>query len=124
MSTRDDEFKPFLRTDYTSWSYVATFFTHFFFIPRFIISYGFCFLALLGGFIATIGHPRGTQMGPARQWLNSFAIGMGGRLCMLVSGCVWVSKKNIMVDYSGYLGPEWNEKEAKFEGAATYVSNH
>jgi 1-acyl-sn-glycerol-3-phosphate acyltransferase len=43
---------------------------------------------------------------------------------MLMYGVVWVSKKDVSVDYSKYLGPEWDVKNAKFSGAGILVSNH
>lgn len=43
---------------------------------------------------------------------------------MLIFGVVWI--RNIRVDYNyqKWLGPDWDVKKAKFDGAGTYISNH
>ena len=38
--TSNEKFKPFLRTDIDTWSYVFTLFTHLFFWPRFFVVWG------------------------------------------------------------------------------------
>jgi hypothetical protein len=60
---------PFVRTDIEQWSYVITVFTHFFFIPRFLLAWLFITFAMVGCFIGSIGHKRSQKPGKIRTWL-------------------------------------------------------
>jgi len=74
-ASRDEGFSAFVRNDYSQWSYLKTVFTHFMFIPRFIIGWGACFVFGLGGcYLVTIGHKRGTRMAQWRSALVSFCL--------------------------------------------------
>ena len=47
-SKRDgvERFRPFVRSDYNRWSYLRCIWTHFFFIPRFVMLLGILCLAM------------------------------------------------------------------------------
>ena len=52
---KEENYAPFLRTDYHSWSYVWTMWTHLFFWPRFIMLH-VCSLALvIAGVLLKVG---------------------------------------------------------------------
>lgn len=95
------------------------------FIPRFLLAWAFCFVVGLGGsFIATLGHKRGTQMPRWRTDWTSFVLSLTSRVLLFIIGVVWVKKIKVPSDYSKYLGPEWESKNAKYNGASTLVMNH
>jgi len=52
---RDANFKPFVRNDYDNWSYSIALFTHFFFLPRFIIGWCIFCIGNITAFIFCIG---------------------------------------------------------------------
>ena len=56
--SRDEKFKPFVRTDLRQWSYILTIFTHFFYLPRLFIGWSSIMFAFIGCAIASIGHDR------------------------------------------------------------------
>ena len=95
------------------------------FIPRFLLAWAFCFVVGLGGsFIATLGHKRGTQMPRWRTNWTSFVLSLTSRVLLFIIGVVWVKKIKVPTDYAKYLGPEWESKNAKYDGASTLVMNH
>lgn len=91
----DPKFKPFARFDYKNWSYVTVLFTHFFFIPRYVL----CCLSWLSLVIVTsivlIGHKKGT---PLKRWqlaiIRNWAIYASGVL-MFIAGYVAMRKKPV-----------------------------
>ena len=72
---RDAGYEAFTRNDYSKWSSFLTIFTHFFFLPRFILG-----------------------------WLSIMLIGMGFPMIASI-GIVWITKNKVYTDYSKYLGP-------------------
>ena len=50
-----ERFKPFVRSDYDKFSYVACIWTHFFFIPRYLLLLCVLFYAAIGAKLITIG---------------------------------------------------------------------
>ena len=52
----DPKYRPFARFDYKYWSYFTVFFTHFFFIPRYIICWLLWFTLCVITFIVLLGH--------------------------------------------------------------------
>ena len=118
---RDEErFKPFVRNDYNSWSYVLCIWTHFFFIPRWLGCIAFLMYALLGTKIICIG-VKIDEIGPTRTKL----IVMNANLAMYFFGaCFGVYQfKHIKpeVDYRKWLGPDW---KPHYDNFTMYVSNH
>ena len=52
----EPKYKPFARFDYKNWSYVTVLFTHFFFIPRFLMGCLAWASLVLVTYIVLIGH--------------------------------------------------------------------
>ena len=53
------------------------------------------------------------------------------RCTLFLAGCSWLNEKRVelgegkgKVDYKQWLGPEWKDESAKWEGAATVIANH
>lgn len=113
--------RPFCRHDYQRWSYVLSIFTHFFFIPRWII--GWCVFTSAAGLtkILTYGHVDGTPFNPRvqaflRWYYRWVAWGVG-----LTVGYVWTGLIRTEADYRKWLGPDW---KATYEGAGIQIMNH
>lgn len=118
-------YKAFLRLDAHQMSYLMTVFTHFFFIPKFIIGWLSIAIALSGCLIVSIGLKKGEVAGPIRLTLYSWFLWIGSRTPLLLVGCFWLNHKKVEKCYKKYLGPEWKfDKNKSFEGAGVYVSNH
>ena len=118
---RDRKYYPFARIDSDTWSYTSALFTHFFFIPRYLLCYCFCFGCAVIIMLMMIGQKRDAPFSPWRNRIVRASLKVASRMCLLIYGMVWVQKKRVSVDYSSYLGPTWNPK---FDGAGTYVCNH
>ena len=61
----DQKYKPFARLDYKDWSYLTVLFTHFLFIPRFVLAFLWWMSLVITTFIVLIGHKKGT---PYKKW--------------------------------------------------------
>jgi hypothetical protein len=93
------KYRPFARYDYKNWSYFTVLFTHFFFIPRYLL----CVLAWLSlcfvTFILLIGHKKGS---PYKNWhlaiIRTWARYGSGAL-MFFAGYVVMRKKRMPYDY-------------------------
>lgn len=102
-----------------------TVFTHFLFIPRFLLAWFSVMGAMIICAIASIGHKRSELPGPIRTWIFRNGTRLGARMAMFIYGIVWLKKEQVSVDYAKWLGPEWKfDAETSFKGAGTYVGNH
>ena len=119
--TRDANFKPFTRNDYNSWSYVVAIFSHALIWPRWIIGWTCICLGCAAFRIMRIGKPADWPLTGLRFKIANNMCRFFFRCMLLTSGCVQVKKKNVMVDYSEYLGKDY---VYRFDGVGVVVPNH
>lgn len=120
---QDSKYAAFRRPDLDQWSYTATLFTHFFFIPRSVLAWFLIMLGMICCGIASIGHQRGTKPAP---WRVQAYRRIFSYLSRGIVGCygIWIRKKYVVCDYSHWLGPEWQfDERTSYSGAGTLVSN-
>ena len=118
---RDEErFKPFVRSDYDNFSYTRCLWTHFCFLPRFIMHLGIMFFAVgmtklicIGVSIDNLDDTRKNLI----LKLSCFCMWLFGPLF----GCIWYSTHRPKGDDSKWLGPDW---KPHYDGATMYISNH
>jgi 1-acyl-sn-glycerol-3-phosphate acyltransferase len=83
----NDKFKPFNRTDTGQWSYVWALFTHFFFLPRYLIGYGIVICSMLMAWVCSIGYDKRTKPSRVRQALWNFFVLSSARASIWMIGC-------------------------------------
>jgi hypothetical protein len=68
-----------------------------------------------------LGHEPGKPLHPIRRLLTKKPGQWLPRLLIFLGNVVWISVERPKIDYSVYLGPDW---EPSYENASTYVVNH
>ena len=113
---RDKGYEAFVRVDYDKWSYSTALFTHFFFLPRFII--GWC--SFFTGVILSVVVCIGSDPFKLPQWKKNIVrfINQCSFSITLPMGGFWMYRKRVDVDYSKYLGPNYTKT---YDGAGMYV---
>ena len=114
------KYLPFVRNDYDTWSYLECIWTHFFFLPRYIILLLILIYASLVTKIITIGCDIENLDETRRKLIldhTCFAMRVFGP----IFGCLSFTTERPKVDYSKWLGPDW---KPNYDGATMYVSNH
>ena len=93
---RDQGYEAFVRKDYHKWSYFLTFFTHSFFIPRFLIAWlAITIIGLGGSSIVNIGYKPGTKKHHVRQLLTTTFIALASRIALFTMGIFFIKKEKI-----------------------------
>jgi len=108
---------PFKRLDYKHWSYWKGIFTHFLFIPRFLVGWSiFFFVSALA-----IGMCLGQDPKNLPLWRKTVIIRTGQvssfLICLLTGILPW--RKRVDADYSKYLGSDWKKT---YDGAGIHIS--
>jgi 1-acyl-sn-glycerol-3-phosphate acyltransferase len=101
-----------------------TIFTHFFFWPRYILCWVINIVFMGIAIIVMIGQDKSKKTTPYRYWYIRASCFIGARVILFIYGFVSVKKIETLVNYKAFLGPDWDPKKAKFQGAGTIVINH
>lgn len=116
---RDKKYMALARIDYDNWSYFTAIFTHFFFLPRFILGWSSFFLTAIFATCMSLGHdPYKLPEGRARvvrlacDWCAMFG-------CWCAS--IFPKRVRVEADYTKWLGPGY---EKTYDGAGFHVTNH
>jgi len=83
-------------------------FTHFFFLPRFILGVGLAFLTLLIITVVTLGHKKGDPLPDLPRKIIITWTKHGMKVFMWCFGVFyWEKRRAENADYSKWLGPDW-----------------
>lgn len=97
------------------------------FIPRFLLVWTNNVLGYFCIMLTACGTSKGERMSEWRENLALKLVGLFGRSCCWFGGLLWFRKIRANIDYSKWLGPDWDKhmtEDDKFEKAGIYVSNH
>lgn len=120
----DPKFRAFhcLDDPYTHYSYWKALFTHFFFIPRFVIGWGLFLFVPIVAVILSIGE--GHRNGLLPEWklhILRRTAKLGCWIAMVACGLVSQKKVQVPADYSKWLGKDYIYT---YEGAGMMITNH
>lgn len=115
------EFWPFYRDELDRVSIIWSLPYYIFFWPRFLVGW---FIVIICSFIISlllIGVKDPQNLDPWRAWIvEKFARGMS-KIGMAIIGYPIIKSKRVSVEYTKYLGPDWNPE---WKGASTLISKH
>lgn len=122
VEERDSKYPAFRRTDVQYWTRARLYRAAPYIFPRIIISIILPIIYVLIVKITLIGNKRGE---PNPVWKTKIfkytAIWFSRAAGMVAAGLFKITHERVKVDYSKYLGPDW---QPTYTGASTYVSNH
>ena len=90
-------------------------------IPKFILGWTFICLGCFAFRAMRFGKPKDWLLTGIRFTIANEICRFCFRMMLLLSGCVWVEKKQVKADYSEYLGEEY---VYKYDGHGVVVPNH
>lgn len=123
-AANDPKYAPFWSLDdpYKNYSYFYVIFTHFFFIPRFLIGWSLFFTAPIVALLLSIGegHLNG-KLPPWKLEILKKALGFGCWAGSFFCGIVSQQRVRVSADYSKFLGTDY---EYTYDGAGMHITNH
>jgi hypothetical protein len=86
-----------------------------------IIAWTFCALMTK---IIMIGQNRDEPLSSLRTTMMTYNVRLCAKINMVMLGCIFIDLKDVYVDYSEYLGPEWKKQKVQYGNAGSTVVNH
>ena len=113
------KFSPFVRKDLDSYHIIYSFPWYITFWPRFLLSWINTILCYMAIVLVMVGADK-TRMNQ-RAMLVTIIIKYCCRVCLILTGNVFINYQKVELDYKQYLGPQW--KPNSNEGAII-IGNH